>query len=120
MRLERDDGRVVTVERERFELRSGANSVVATMTQYPVKLAYALSIHKSQGMTLSRVRCDLRKCFAEGQAYTALSRARSAEGLSLSRALSQRSVFAHPRCVTFYEAGGRVRFVGRRRQTVGA
>jgi ATP-dependent exoDNAse (exonuclease V) alpha subunit len=116
VRLERDDGREVGVRREQFELRSGANKVVATMTQFPIKLAYALSIHKSQGMTLPRVACDLGRCFAEGQAYTALSRARTAEGLSLKRSLSQRSVFADPRCVAFYEAGGRLRFVGRRRR----
>jgi ATP-dependent exoDNAse (exonuclease V) alpha subunit len=120
VRLERDDGREVGVRREQFELRSGANKVVATMTQFPIKLAYALSIHKSQGMTLPRVACDLGRCFAEGQAYTALSRARTAEGLSLKRSLSQRSVFADPRCVTFYEAGGRVRFVGRRGRKVSA
>lgn len=118
--LERDDGREVDVKPKRFELRGGSNDVIATMTQYPVKLSYAISIHKSQGMTLSRVRCDLRRCFADGQAYTALSRARTINGLSLARPLNPESVFAHRKCVAFYGTGGKVRFVEKSRRAVSA
>lgn len=54
------------------------------MRQYPIKLAYALSIHKSQGMTFDEVTVDLsRRCFAEGQMYVALSRCRTPEGLRI-------------------------------------
>lgn len=51
--------------------------------QIPLKLAYALSIHKSQSMSLERARVDLNKIFAKGQVYVALSRVTTLEGLSL-------------------------------------
>lgn len=58
--------------------------VVATVKQYPVKLAYAVTIHKSQGLTFDECTVDLSKrCFAKGQLYTALSRVKSPEGLRI-------------------------------------
>ena len=57
--------------------------VDATFYQYPVTLGYAVSIHKSQGMSLDNMILDCKKIFAEGQFYVGLSRARSLEGLSL-------------------------------------
>ena len=56
-----------------------------TVTQFPLKLGYALSIHKSQGMTLRNVYIDAALCFAPGQAYVALSRCVSLDGLFLMR-----------------------------------
>ena len=55
---------------------------IGGMSQLPVKLAYALTIHKSQGLTFDEITVDLtRRCFAKGQLYTALSRVKSPEGL---------------------------------------
>jgi ATP-dependent exoDNAse (exonuclease V) alpha subunit len=65
--------------------------------QFPLAPAWALTIHKAQGMTLDAVEIDLgRGAFAPGQTYVALSRARAIEGLSLARPMSVRDVQVDP------------------------
>lgn len=68
-------------------------SVVGSFKQYPIKMAWALTVHKSQGMTLERMHMDLgSRVFAHGQLYVALSRARKLKGVSISRALDDSDV----------------------------
>ena len=62
-----------------------AKQVLASFVQYPLRLAYAITIHKSQGMSLDDYICDVNDIFASGQLYVALSRARSAKGLFLKQ-----------------------------------
>jgi len=72
-------------------------TVAGTFKQFPLRLAWALTIHKSQGLTLDRVYIDLgRGTFAHGQAYVALSRCRALEGLALARPLKPSDILFDP------------------------
>ncbi len=96
------EGRVYDVEpaaweKFRYDFDTGAKKIdrkiIGTFKQIPLRLAYAVTIHKAQGLTLEKVYIDFdRGLFAHGQAYVALSRARTLEGLELSRALTQRDL----------------------------
>ena len=102
-----DTGNKVEVGRHMWEMVDGSDRVVATFKQFPMKLAWAITIHKSQGMSLDRVALNLGDVFEKGQAYVALSRARSIEGLSLDAPLTERMIFAHSDIVDFYRRNGR-------------
>ncbi len=72
-------------------------TVAGTFRQFPVRLAWALTIHRSQGLTLDPVYIDLgRGTFAHGQAYVALSRCRSLDGLALARPLRPLDILFDP------------------------
>ena len=84
------------------ELRKIESKVVGAYSQYPIKLAWAITIHKSQGMTFDRMHLDLtRGTFAPGQAYVAISRMRSLEGLTLSNAIMPHHITLNPEVRAF-------------------
>ena len=73
-----------------------------TFTQYPLKLAWAVTIHKSQGLTFDRAIIDVKRSFAHGQTYVALSRCRTLQGLVLVNPVSPSSIINDASVDRFY------------------
>ena len=97
-----DNGVERTLRLEAFGLTQGGQTVACRM-QLPLALGWAISVHKSQGMSLDRVEMSLRNVFECGQMYVALSRVRSLEGLSL-RGLDWSKLRAHPKVLAWHRA----------------
>jgi len=77
--------------------------IIGTLKQYPLRLAWAITVHRSQGMSLDKVCLDFtRSPFSHGQTYVALSRCRTIGGLALTRKMTSRDVIIDPRIVDFY------------------
>lgn len=81
--VETKDGETIIVEKARWEAENHQGVVVAYIEQFPLKLAWAITIHKSQGMSLQEAKIDLNKVFEHGQGYVALSRLTNITGVFL-------------------------------------
>ena len=77
--------------------------LLGTFTQYPLRLAWAITIHKSQGLTFDRVVIDAAAAFASGQVYVALSRCRSLDGIVLTSQINPYSLAVDPQIVRYSE-----------------
>jgi ATP-dependent DNA helicase PIF1 len=112
--IECTDGKVVDVtpfKWEKYQLKATpkglVRSIISVFEQIPLRLGWAVSIHKSQSLTLDNVSIDIGKgCFSHGQLYTALSRVRNLNNLSFVRHVSPKNVILNPAVDAFYKSLG--------------
>jgi hypothetical protein len=83
------------------EQKKIVEEIVGTFEQFPIRLAWAITVHKSQGLTFEKVIADLGRAFAPGQVYVALSRCTSFSGLMLKTQLNSYAIKTDPRVIEF-------------------
>ncbi len=100
--IELINGRDIEIEPETFTMLDAEGLPVASATNFPINLAYAMTVHKAQGATLEQMHVDLRGLWEPGQAYVALSRVRGSQGLWIE-GWNPRSIIVDPAVVAFHE-----------------
>ena len=93
------DNRLITIERATWSIEE-EGTIKAEISQYPLRLAWAITVHKSQGMSLDAVEVDLSKSFEPGMGYVALSRVRTLQGLSIL-GINEKAFHVHPEVLAY-------------------
>lgn len=105
-----DDGFTFDLTREtwrniRYKYQADADEIdeeeLGTFTQYPIRLAWAITIHKSQGLTFEKAMIDAGSSFATGQVYVALSRCTSLDGLILQTPIASKQIMTDPQVIRY-------------------
>lgn len=98
-----DNGVIEDIKRMTLPETPAGGGLFVERKQFPLKLAYAVTVHKSQGQTYNKVYADLDRTFADGQAYVALSRCTSLDGLFL-KGFSRNKIKANKQVIDFYSS----------------
>lgn len=118
IRVRTDEGKLITVDRttwDRYkyvyeeESKTIVPITIGSFRQFPLMLAWAVTIHKSQGMTFEKAIVDARRSFAPGQVYVALSRCRSLKGLTLSSRITGNDIMVNPIVIEYMKAVERLK-----------
>ena len=117
IRVLTDEGEAITVEQAlwklyKYEWDEKKKSIIpveyASFKQFPLKMAWAVTIHKSQGMTFDKVIVDAHNSFDSGQVYVALSRCRTLDGITLTSKISKNDIKINPKVIEYMESVTRI------------
>jgi ATP-dependent exoDNAse (exonuclease V) alpha subunit len=98
-----DNGNTVEMHRISYDIENNDKKKnMVEIKQFPLRAGYAITIHKSQGQTFDFVNIMAPRCWAPGQLYVALSRARTIKGIHLIELINEKSLITDPKVINYY------------------